>query len=257
MRIEKIKKLNSGKYKIVIEGDEDLITYDDVILKNNLLTTNKLDKKLLLKISVDTEYYSTYSKVINYIQTRLRSEKEIDVYLEKFQISNDEKIKIKNDLKKSGYINNINFARAYIGDKMNLSNEGPNKIRNGLASHDIDDATIELLISEIAESDVYDKLYRLINKKIIGNHKHSKYQLREKIINNFMGLGYDVSLICQIFEDLYIEDSDILNNEYNKIYNNLRKKYQDDELYFKIRQKLYQKGYKKDEINEIINKNIA
>ncbi|MDD2518366.1 MAG: RecX family transcriptional regulator [Bacilli bacterium] len=257
MRIEKIKKLNSGKYKIIIEGDEDLITYDDVILKNKLLTTNKLDKDLLLKLNVDTEYYNTYSKVINYIQTRLRSEKEIDVYLEKFQISNAEKTKIKDDLKTGGYINDTNFAKAYIGDKMNLSSEGPNKIRKGLKNHDIDDPTIELLISEIDESDVYDKLYRLIHKKIASNHKYSKYQLREKIINNFMGLGYDISLINQIFEELYIEDSDILNKEYNKIYNNLRKKYQGDELYFKIRQKLYQKGYKNDEIAEVINNNIA
>lgn len=257
MRIEKIKKLNSGKYKIVIEGEEDLITYDDVILKNNLLTNNNLDKDLLLKLNVDTEYYNTYSKVINYIQTRLRSEKEIDVYLEKFLISNDDKSKIKKDLKKIGYINDINFAKAYIADKMNLSNEGPNKIRKGLMSHNIDYSIIELLISDIDESNVYDKLYRLINKKIIGNHKHSKYQLREKIVNNFIGLGYDVSLINQIFEELYIEDSDILNKEYNKIYNNLRKKYQDDELYFKIKQKLYQKGYKKDEINEVINNNLA
>ena len=65
MRIDKIKKLKSGKYKLFIDNNEEIITHGDVILKNNLLSEVKISRDLLLKITTDTEYYNIDTLVKN------------------------------------------------------------------------------------------------------------------------------------------------------------------------------------------------
>ena len=63
MKIEKIKKLKSGKYKLELDNDQSIITYDDVILKNNLLYNKEIDNDKLnelynkpLEFLIDKEY---------------------------------------------------------------------------------------------------------------------------------------------------------------------------------------------------------
>lgn len=253
MRVKKIKKMKSGKYKLVIEGSNDIVTYDEVILKNNLLSQKEIDEELLLKINIDTDYYDIYMKVIKYIQIRLRSEKEIMKYLEKFKLDEVEKNKIIEQLKQIGLINDFVFAKAYISDKLNLSNYGPNKIKQDLANHDIDNTIIEELIWDIDEREVYEKLYKLMEKKILNNKKYSKYQLKHKLLHEFANLGYQTEMINDIFEKQYVEDNNIIKKEYEKIYNKLKTKYSGNELFYKIKHKLYQKGFSSEEIDDLFN----
>ncbi|MDD2180907.1 MAG: RecX family transcriptional regulator [Bacilli bacterium] len=256
MKIEKIKKMHSGKYKLIIDGCEDIVTYDEVILSNNLLNKFQIDEELLTKLKIDTEFYNIYNKVLNYIQVRLRSEKEISIYLKKFKLNEKEENAIISELKTNNFINDYNFAKAYIADKMNLSNYGPSKIKKDLSDHNIDEIIIEDLIGELDYTDIYEKLYHLIDKKILSNNKYSKFQLKSKILDNFISLGYSVDMIHEIFDELFSEDSNIIQKEYDKLYNNLKRKYSGDELFIKIKQKLYQKGYQMPEIIEIINENL-
>ena len=65
MKIQKWEKLKSGKYKVLLENGEKFITYDDVILKNNLLFHKEIDCNTMIKINNDTLYYDIYNKTIN------------------------------------------------------------------------------------------------------------------------------------------------------------------------------------------------
>ena len=47
MKIEKISRMKNGKYKIELEGQEKLVTFDDVILKNSLLFDKSIDNNLM------------------------------------------------------------------------------------------------------------------------------------------------------------------------------------------------------------------
>ena len=86
MKIEKIKKLNSGKYKIELDDKNKIITYDDVILKHNLLFNKDIDSSKLNELNIDTKYYDIYNKCVKYISVRIRSIYEIKEYLRKKEI---------------------------------------------------------------------------------------------------------------------------------------------------------------------------
>jgi len=252
MKIENIKKLNSGKYKIELEDNNKIITYDDVILKHNLLYNQEVDSNKLNELNIDTKYYDVYNKCVKYISTRLRSEKEINVYLDKFDLELEDKNKIISDLKRIGFINDLNFTKAFISDRIYLSNDGLDKIRKDLENHNIDIETIEEELSKVDENIIKEKLSKLISKKIKNNHKDSKYIMRKKIYNDMINLGYSSEMFNECYELLETDDDSNLTKEFDKWYKKLYSKYNGEDLYLKIRQKLYQKGYNLSDIDKLL-----
>lgn len=258
MKIDKIKKVKGNKYNLHLSNNQKVTTYDDVIIKNNLLFHNEIDSSLLNKIELDTNYYGVYNKVIKMITTRLRSKKEVETYLDKCDVLNEDKDKIVKQLIGIGLINDHNFTKAYINDKVYLSNYGPDKIRHDLDNHDINPDIIETEISNIDDLVIKEKLSKLIDKKVRTNHKYSSYQMKQKLMFELVNLGYNKEMITEYFNSINTSDSGntILSKQYDKVYNRLSKKYTDKELYYKVRQQLFQKGFDKVEIDNLINQKV-
>ena len=250
MKIQKIKKLSSGKYKIVLENNESFVIYEDVLLEENILYKKEIDSELLNKINIKNNYYKVYTKALNYLLTKIRSEKEVSKYLDKQLIEEKDKIKIINKLKENRMINDDNFYIAYISDRIRLSNDGPYKIKNYLLEHNISEEKINEELSKY-NVDIYSKLEKLINKKIKTN-RDSEYIMKQKLTNHFINLGYSKDMIEDILNKTEINFSDSIKQEYNKQLKKLSKKYNGEELIYKIKNNLYKKGYKLDEINQVV-----
>lgn len=256
MKIEKIKKLKSGKYKITLDNEEDIITYDDVIIENNLLYNKELTSDVLNKINIDNEYYEVYNKVIKFITTRVRSKKEVLDYLNKNEYTQDLIDPLINKLDEIGLINDYNFAKAYTSDKLHLSNWGPLKIKEGLVSNEIKPEIIEEVLEGIDKEYLKDKLNKIILKQVNNNKKHSSYQLQQKIVLDLVNKGYSRDMILELISNIDINDNEQLDKEYNKLYNRLSKKYSKEKLFYQIQQKLYQKGFDINEIHKYMNEKI-
>ncbi len=251
MKIEKIKK-RGYKYRITLDNGEIIDTFDEVILKNNLLFDKNIDANLLNKINTDTTYYDIYNKVLKMISRRLRSEHEINVYLDKVRVDNNDKVKIIENLKRIGLINDYNFARAYANDKINLSLDGPLKIANDLEAHHIDSSVISKVIDIPCEI-IDERLEKIITKKAKANKKYSGFVLKQKLMIYLVNLGYEKSDINRNLSHITL-DNEFMLKEMEKLYKKYSLKYSGDELCFRVRNKLYSKGYSLEEINEFINK---
>ena len=176
----------------------------------------------------------------------------MNCYLEKFEISEGEKETILDRLKKNGIVSDVSFVRAYISDCLYLSNDGPNKIYKDLLEHQIEESIILEELDKIDISYVKEKLQKLIVKRIKGDHKHSNYQLKQKIVLDMVNLGYDRETIIEILSSMELTDSDKMEREYDKIYQKLSRKYGGKELFKKIQEKLYGKGFDIHEIENFI-----
>ena len=148
MHIQKYKKDKSNKYKVYIDDDEYTI-YDDVIIKYNLLCKKEITEEELKEVLTTNDEYTSYYLCIRYINTKIRSEKEINEYLKKKDISNDIIDKTIDRLKHNSFINDEIFAKAFINDKINLSYEGPKKIKEVLIKNNIDNKIIDTYLDKI------------------------------------------------------------------------------------------------------------
>lgn len=255
MKIEKIKKVGN-KYKIEFDNQEKLTTYDDVILENGLLYHPEINADILNKITMDHQYYDIYYKAIQYISKRLRSEKEIKTYLDKYNANTKDKEQVIHKLKEIGLINDENFVKAYVSDKIHLSTSGPYKIKRELLDHDIDEDIINGELAKIDADVLYEKMEKLINKRV-KNSKYAGYKLKQKVVGEMSNLGYDKQSVLSILENIDKDDSSLLEKEVSKQYKKLSNKYSGQELENKIKQKLYQKGFSlsdsQDAIDEFLN----
>lgn len=251
MKILKIIKINNIKYKIELDKYGQLITYEDVILKYKLLNKEQINLSIIKQIEQENEYYEIYYKLINFIKRRIRSELEIKKYLEKETNSEQIKQQIIATLKQQNLLNDEIFVKAYIADKLNLNNYGPNKIKDELLKHNINEEIIEKQLKQIDQLELAQKLYKLIKKEIDKNNKHSQYELYQKILTKFVLLGHNKEQIKDIFNNSYKENELILKNEYEKYYNYFQNKYNEKEVFNKIEQKLYNRGFLIDKIKRL------
>ena len=252
MEIKKITKLKNGKYKIKLDSFE-FITYDDIIINHGLLYSKKIDDELLNVLSLETTYYETYNKTLNFCMKKVRSTNEVEKYLDKMDISDIDKTSIINKLKSINLINDKMYVKCYINDKFNLPKDSLSKIKEDLINSNIDINIIEDEMSKVEYNEL-EKLEKLIIKKIKSNHKYSNYVLKNKIVTEFINLGYNYDDIVSIFDSNSSDNYDILVKEYNKLYNKYSKKYHDSELEYVIKNKLYIKGFnysdiKKEDLN--------
>lgn len=251
MKINKITKNKNGKYKIIFDNKESLTTYDDVILNNGILFKKELTSEEINQINTESNYYDTYNKTIKFISTKMRSLKEIIKFLDKKEASEKDKSKIIKKLKEINLVDDERFANAYFQDRINLSNDGPYKIKQELKNNDIKEEIIENIYSKIDQNIIYEKLDKLISKKIKTNHNKSNFMLKQKIVNDMINLGYEKSMILEILEDSLTFNKNVINNEYQKLRNKLSRKYSDYELERQIKLKLQQKGFSLEEIKSI------
>ena len=254
MYINKIIKLKNNKYKIFIDNDY-LITYDSVILENNLLYKKHIDKELYKKIIFDTKYYDVYNSTIKYLLKKRRSEKEVIIYLDKFDINDSQKDSLITKLKQINLINDNEYCRAYINDKIYLGKVGINKIKRDLLNQNISLDIINQNISSIDDNIMKENLEKLIQKKIKTNNKYSNSYLKQKILNEMTSIGYSREDVIFIINKYLVPDDNLLEKEFNKLYNKLLSRYSEGDLLLKIKQKLIQKGFNKEDINKIIESN--
>lgn len=235
MKIDKIKKLKNGKYKLELDNKEAITLYDEVIINNNLLFNKNIDSELLNKINKDNDYYKNYNKVLKYILYKMRSRLEIDEYMKKLEIPLEEQEKIIIKLEQNNFINDSMYVKAFIADKINLTNDGPYKIRNELFKKNIDEDLIDEELSNYDESIFEEKVIKIIKKKFQTNNKYSSYILKQKIFNNLINLGYSKEMIISNLDHIETNNSNIIEKEYQTLYRKLSKKYEGENLLFEIK----------------------
>ena len=247
MKIIKYTKLSGGKYKLQLEDNNSLILYEDVILNNNLLLIKEIDD--LNKIKKENDEYEIYELAKKYINRKYVSKKELYKYLINKKYESELINKVIKDLEVKNILNEENYVKAYINDKINFTNDGPNKIKKDLLNNGIDEEIIDNNM-EIDFNIVYGKLDKLIDKKILFIKNYSGNVLKQKLIMYFINLGYDRRMIEEILLNKNLINNDDGIKEYNKLYNKYKNKYNSFELENILRQKLYLKGFSYDEIKK-------
>lgn len=250
MEIIKYKKISGGKYKILFDNNE-IILYEDVIIKNNLLSKKNINLDLLEKLLKDNEYYEVYNISVRYIEIKMRSRRELIRYLEKKNFDGSIINRAIEDLEKINLINDNLYMKAFINDKVNLSNIGPLKIREDLLKEKIDETEIYEYLKGINDEIWISKINRIIEKRIKLNKNKSTYLLKKTLYSNLLLLGYPNELINECINSIKTNDTDSLKKEYSRLYKKLNKKYKDEKLEYMIKNELYKKGFDYESINNI------
>lgn len=252
MEIKEFKKLKGNVYELKFKNGEEVKLYDDVILKYNLLVNKCFNDKLYEEIIKYNKSLKGYYLSLKYLNSKLRCEKEIRDYLKKKEFSLEIIDKTIDRLNKYNYLNRDLYVKSYVNDKYNFTLNGPVKIKRELLLLGFDNEEIDKYLN----FDFNDKIKKIIDKKVKSNKKYNEYSLKINISNYLINLGYEKEMFKDYLSNIKIDNSLVIKKDIDKIRNKYQKKYSEKELYYFIKNKLYQKGYREDEIGEVLNENI-
>ena len=240
MRISKYKKLKNNIYEVTLENDEKIKLYEDVILKEELLLKKEIDN--IERLTEINSKYDIFNQSLKYLNHHVISIKGMKDYLSKkgyLEKDIDETI---SKLIDKGYLNDSYYAKCYISDHVNLSNDGPYKMIKHLEENDINSSIYAEYLSKYNDT-WKERIEKYINKNLKVNKK-SAYFFKSKMLVNLVNLGYDKEMINECLSKVSIDNLDELKEiEKEKIRKKLSRKYTGDELERKIKEKLFQKGF--------------
>ena len=243
MKIIKYKKTSKGKYKIFLDNESELILYEDVILKFELLLKKEIDDSSIFEINKFNQECDVYYVALDSINHRFKSIYDTKEFLLKKDYPIEMIDMAIDKLIKQGYLNDRSFAKSYVNNQIITTNKGPYKIRRELGEHRID---FDIIDQELLTFDVdtqIDKIKKVATRLYKSNRNRGGTVLKKKIVNDLVNLGYDNETILRVINEFdFSNNKDIANKEYEKLYKRLSKKYNGKELEYKIKEKLYQKG---------------
>lgn len=250
MKIKKFKKDKSGKYKVFFNDNISYLLYDDTIIKYNLLSKKEITDKLFNEIIKYNSFFEYYNKCIKYISTKMRTDKEIEKYLLKYNVEKNIISDIISLLYERGFLNKNNYLIAFVNDQFNLTKNGPLKIKKALCDLGYSDEEIE---THLNKYDWNIRIDNLIHKKIKSNHNLSNKMLKNKLLDELIRLGYEKSEISKylINDNIFLEDDNILEKELVKVLRKYERKYDSYELKNKVINYLYKKGFEIEKIKRL------
>ena len=243
MQINKFTKQRNGMYQILLEDNRKIKVHEDLILKYDLLLKRTLDDDLEDKLFEENKTYEIYEVALSYINKKLRSKKELKKYLERKEYSSELIDNVINLLYNQGYLNDEVYAKSFVHDRVALSMDGPNKIKKELSDNGINNSLIEEVILEYTEDLEHERVEKIVDKQIKLNNNKGANLLKKKIQMYLLNLGYNYETINRVLNSKKIIDTDLYKKEYDKLYKTLSKKYSGKELEYRLKNKLYQKGF--------------
>lgn len=255
MEIIGYKKLKTNLYEITIKdglNKEKIELYDDIILKYDLLIDKTLTKTKLNTIIKENEITKSYFEALKYISRKMRTEKEIKEFLKKKEYSEYSIQKSIDRLKREGYLNQEIYISSYINDALQLSNDGPIKIKNSLMKLGIKESLIDESLGKIKRDIFINRMIKIIEKKKKLN-KDSKIIFKTKLKSQLFLLGYSEEMINSLIDEMEVDESANFDREANKCWEALARKYKDRELSLKFKNKMYTKGFQLDMINDFLD----
>ena len=240
MKIIKYIKVSKSKYKIILEDNETITLYEDVILKYELLL-----KKEIIDLNSILEFnkkYELYDKVLSYINKKIRCEREIITYLKKYTTDDNLINEIILKLKSNNVLNEETYITSFIHDKIYLTLDGPVKIKNDLLNLKFDEDMVIDNLKVFDQNLIEERINKYLNKQVKTNKK-SNYIFKNKMLLNLLNLGYTKEDITRCLDNISLDDTSSYEKEKEKLNKKSEKKDSGYELDIIVKRKLYEKGY--------------
>ncbi|MGM0902330.1 MAG: recombination regulator RecX [Bacillota bacterium] len=255
-----VQKNNKNRYSIFSEsgkGEEYAFSVDeDVLIKYQLTKGMELDDLPVTEILYQDDIRKAYNLALHYLAHRMRSEGEVREYLTKKEVATPIIQEAINRLYKYKFLDDDEFAKAFVRTQMNSTDKGPEVVKIGLKEKGINEKIMDDAIREYPFEKQVEKAEQLASKFVIKNRKDSSRILKQKLEQFLIRKGYPFSVIQLVMEDSVTEkeveeELTALRFQGEKLQRK-HSKLTGFEYKQKIKQGLYNKGFSIDLINRYL-----
>lgn len=246
-----MQKRNKERLNIYLtaEGKETFgfAVDQNVFVKYNLRKGLEIDEEALKELIDEDEKKKTINLGLHYLSYRMRTVQEMIDYLEKKERQPEHIKTAIATFKEHGYLDDKTFASSYIRSKSVSQIKGPMKLSQELKQKGVHQTVTDEALDQFNEEDERVLIEKWVEKQRRKSAKESTSAQKQKLFQQLRGKGFRSSSIQEVLERLEPQEDtdelDALTYQAEKLERRLSKKVTGNELRFKMKQALYQKGF--------------
>ncbi len=244
-----IKIIKKGKkYLIYFDNyDDEVILNEDKLVEYRIIVNNEYTKSEFNKIIKGEKEVKYYEKVVNYINFKQRTKKEVYQYLKDLDASESQIKSLIKKLISIAYIDDERYIVSFLSEYIKKK-KGKKYIIQTLENKGIDKNLIDKYIDsytyDIEYNNAMEVSYKLAKTITKNPTRKQKLQINNKLLTD----GYSYEIINKVLTNIELIDESLTTLE--KDYDKLIQKENDKN---KIIQKLLAKGYEYSSIRQIMN----
>lgn len=256
------QKNNRDRYNVFLDrgkGEEYGFSVDeDVLISFQLKKGLEIDEDKMSGILYEDDVRKSLNAAIQFLSHRMRSIKEVRDYLKGKEMAVEVIDRVIDKLLQLKYLNDLEFAKAYVRTQAATTTKGPGLIRGELIEKGLSQAEIEAGLAEFSEEEQQASAVVLAKKKAKQYSKLSRKESSTKIKQALLQKGFPNELINKAMEEIEPADNDwqeqqntALDIQGNKAHRRYEK-YEGWEYEKRMKQFLYRKGFCMEEIEAFI-----
>lgn len=257
-----VQKKNKERYNIFLDEEYAFSIDEAILISYHLRKGLEVDKEFLANMIDEDHIRKGYQAAINYLSYRMRSVKEVTDYLLKKELEAEVVTTIIERLTREKYLNDLEFARAFVQTRINLSLKGPGSIKRELIEKGIGEAEIVNSMELYTFEHQIEKAIIFLKKKYPAKLKTSRTEQERKLFTLLVSNGFSQEVIQQAFKLYRDENEDEDDNANDEEWEAIThqgdkalKKYRSEsgwEKKQKVKQFLYRRGFSIDLIDRFI-----
>ncbi len=258
IKLTEIKKMRGNRYLVKLQRNDIEhvhIVHEETIINYNLLGPKTLTENDYQKIIKSSEEDVLYNKALYFIEFKTRTISEVKKKL-RGTTQNEDVIQVLiNKLKKQGYLNDDEYAKNFITEKIEFELIGPKSIKDKLIGKGIHFDLIDTHLLLYKEEYQYDKIREFLKKETKHTIKKPYIKAYQSIKTKLMGKGFDMNIIessmisCKDMLEEAVDEVSLLEAEYKKLKKDFNIK--DFKEKDKLIKKLLAKGFRYDLVKEM------
>ncbi|NRD78214.1 recombination regulator RecX [Bacillus sp. BRMEA1] len=242
---------NTDRFNIFMDdgtGEKYAFSIDsDTLIKFQLKKGMELDDFSLMEIQYQDDIRKAYNLAIHYLARRMRSEKEVRDYLLQKEAAEPAIDEVIHKLSAQKYVNDQEFAFAFVRTQVNTTDKGPDLIKLELKEKGISPEIFMQALADFTKEKQIEKAVKMAQKALNKTSKDSWKIQKQKLEQLLLRKGYTFDVIQIAIEENEVEKED--DTEFEAIRfqgNKLLKKfsgYSGYEFEQRVKQALYRKGF--------------
>jgi regulatory protein len=250
----------TDRYNIFLDEKYSFSVDEEVLIKFQLKKGKEIDSLVLSQIQFQDEIQKSFTAALNYLAFRMRSEAEVRLFLKKKETEEPIINEVIHKLYQYNYLNELEFAKAYVRTHVNGGNKGPITLQLELKEKGISEKLIGQALLEYPFDVQVEHAKRLIEKSIKKEKNISERALKQKLEQMLSRKGFSHDCLLLALEDVKIEKDE--EEEWDSLCFHAEKvvrRYRAYEGYLfqqKVKQALFRKGFSMDLINRYLTERI-
>lgn len=193
------QKKRKGRFNVYVDGQFSFAVDEKILADENLAVGQKMTQQKIEKIILEYELSKILDKVYRFLSFRPRSKKEIEQYLKRKNLGEEEKKIVLKKLEKSGFVNDTEFAKFFVESRLKFRPKGRYLLKAELIQKGIDKNLIEKVLGEINISEV-ELAKSAISKKLPRFLKLGELEAKNKIAQFLARRGFSWETIKTLID---------------------------------------------------------